>query len=328
MARRRQAHGRKRIGRVSYYAHHGAWYIYYREGGRPVRRRVGETEAAAEQVAARVNAQLAADSPTQFDFTPVAVSELRRRFLSSHEEVRRSSLSTVRRYRAATQHLENFVELQKRPTAAHELDAERFVAWLRQQLVSPNGHAHTPRRRLRDKGLRYILEVCRSMYAYARKRRHLPPDVENPFSQIDIERMPIEDAKPIFVFDAGTELSFLQAADPWTLAVHFTLAKTGLRPGELAHLLIEDLDLDGGWLRVRNKPELGWRIKTRRERSVPLLGEVVTLLRAVIGHRTAGPVFLRQKFDPVRSPLRPANDCIYRLLCRGVIGCSIRRPRV
>jgi integrase len=68
-----------------------------------------------------------------------------------------------------------------------------------------------------------------------------------------------------------------------------------MRIGVLTHLLIEDLDLDSGWLMVRNKTELGWRIKTGHERVVPLVPELVTVLRVAIGNRAAGPVFLRQK---------------------------------
>jgi len=46
---------RRRIGRVSYFPHHGAWYVYYRDGQRPVRHRVGDSEELAAQVAAEVN---------------------------------------------------------------------------------------------------------------------------------------------------------------------------------------------------------------------------------------------------------------------------------
>ena len=65
---------------------------------------------------------------------------------------------------------------------------------------------------------------------------------------------------------------------------------------EATRALIEEVDLGGGWLHVRNKPELGWMVKTGHERSVPLLPEVVTVLRGVIGTRIAGPVFLRPRF--------------------------------
>jgi hypothetical protein len=33
--------------------------------------------------------------------------------------------------------------------------------------------------------------------------------------------------------------------------------------------MTDDLDLFSGWLRVRNKPKLGWQVKTRNERDIP-----------------------------------------------------------
>ncbi|QGQ25862.1 tyrosine-type recombinase/integrase [Gimesia benthica] len=303
MRRRKKSAQRKRVGRVSYYLHHGAWYLYYRDGDRPVRLRVADTEDEAEQIAAQVNAQLASSSPTLFSFTSVSFSELRQAFLNHHENVAPSSPATIRRYRSATQHLENYFNECRPSDLAHAIRADHFVAWLRKQKVSPNGHPNTAKRVLRDKGLRFVLEVCRSVYIYAAQQRFLPPYFENPFSKLNLERMRIEDAKPIFVFDAEDELRFFQKADDWTFPIHFILAKTGLRSGELIHLLIEDVDLENGWLHVRNKPELHWKIKTRRERSVPLIEEAVAVLRRVIGNRTAGPVFIRHQFDPLNSPL-------------------------
>ncbi len=303
MRRRKKSAQRKRVGRVSYYLHHGAWYLYYRDGDRPVRLRVADTEDEAEQIAAQVNAQLASSSPTLFSFTSVSFSELRQAFLNHHENVAPSSPATIRRYRSATQHLENYFNECRPSDLAHAIRADHFVAWLRKQKVSPNGHPNTAKRVLRDKGLRFVLEVCRSVYIYAAQQRFLPPYFENPFSKLNLERMRIEDAKPIFVFDAEDELRFFQKADDWTFPIHFILAKTGLRSGELIHLLIEDVDLENGWLHVRNKPELHWKIKTRRERSVPLIEEAVAVLRRVIGNRTAGPVFIRHQFDPFNSLL-------------------------
>ncbi|QDT22374.1 tyrosine-type recombinase/integrase [Gimesia chilikensis] len=303
MRRRKKSAQRKRVGRVSYYLHHGAWYLYYRDGDRPVRLRVADTEGEAEQIAAQVNAQLASSSPTLFSFTSVSFSELRQAFLNHHETVAPSSPATIRRYRSATQHLENYFNECRPSDLAHAIRTDHFVAWLRKQKVSPNGHPNTAKRVLRDKGLRFVLEVCRSVYIYAAQQRFLPPYFENPFSKLNLERMRIEDAKPIFVFDAEDELRFFQKADDWTFPIHFILAKTGLRSGELIHLLIEDVDLENGWLHVRNKPELHWKIKTRRERSVPLIEEAVAVLRRVIGNRTAGPVFIRHQFDPLNSPL-------------------------
>jgi integrase len=94
------------------------------------------------------------------------------------------------------------------------------------------------------------------MYSFAGRRRHLPPYSGNPFAELPIDRMRVEDTKPIFVFDQDTELRFFQSTSRWAFAIHFTLAKTGLRVGELVHLLIEDVDLDRGWLTVRTRPDL------------------------------------------------------------------------
>lgn len=303
MSRSKQSRpARKRAGRVSYYLHRGAWHIYYRDGEQQVRRRVAETEADAARIAAQVNAQLHAAAPTLLAFSPVTIPELRGQFLDHHEDVQRSSLATIKRYRAATQYLEDFAASLTPGHMAHEIRPQAFVAHLRSLLVSPNGHPKTARRPLRDKGVRYILECCRSMYGFAARMRHLPPYAGNPFAELRLDRMKVEDAKAVFLFDAGTELAFLQAVNGWAFPIHTTLAKTGLRPGELAHLLIEDVDLREGWLRVRNRPALGWRVKTGRERAVPLIEELVEVLQRVIEARTAGPVFLRPRYHPAHSP--------------------------
>ena len=292
---------RRRIGRVTLYAHHGGWWIYFREDGQPIRRRAGEEPVEAERVAAEVNAQLTRAAPTLFSFKPIPVRQLAADFLTDHEVVRRSSIATVNRYRTALEHLVAFTATDSTERPAHQLNATRFVAFLRSRLVSSNGHANTRPRPLLDKGIRFILEVCRSLYGFAARRRHLPPYSDNPFESLAIDRMRIDDAKRIFVFDAQTELAFLKGCRDWEFAVHATLAKTGMRPGELCHLLIEELDLDGGWIRVRNKPELGWSVKTRNERDIPLVDELRDLLRQQIVNRAAGPVFLRPLFRSASS---------------------------
>lgn len=289
---------RFRVGRVSVYLHHGSWWIYYREDDKPIRRKIGSDRAAAEQAAAHVNAQLATAAPTLFGFKPIAIADLRAAFLREHESVRRSSLATISRYSAATQHLVDFSP----KTKAHQVSASAFAEFLRNRIVSPNGHKNSPRRPLRDKGVQYILEVCRSLYAFAHRQRHLPPYSTNPFADLRVDLMRIDDAKPIFVFDSVTEAAFLSAARGWEFALQFTLAKTGLRPGELCHLLIEEVDLKEGWLHVRNRPELGWTIKTRLERSVPLIDDIRQVIVRTVGERKRGLVFIRPCYQQSNNP--------------------------
>ena len=294
-----------RIGRVQGYLRGRIWYLYYFEQGLRRRPRVGPDRDAAKQLAAQTNAQLETGAPSVLSFEPVSVLDLQRRWLEHHEHIRRSSIHTIRRYQAATNHLLAFIRdinPVKHASAFHARDAEEFVRHLREIEVAPNGHAHAQKRQLRDKGIVYILNCCRTLFMYAAKRRHLSPYAENPFSAIEISRIPIEDAKPVVLLDAPQEQALLEACEPWQLPLFMTLVLTGLRPGELVHLLIEDLDLDSGLLKVRNKPKLGWQVKTRNERDIPLLSEHVALFQRLVGGRKAGPVFLRERVFQGKAP--------------------------
>src|SRR5262249_19226510 len=141
---------------------------------------------------------------------------------------------------------------------------------------------------------RYVLECCRALFNYAARRRHLSPYAENPFRALEIDRIPIHQTRPIELFTAEQERAFLEACDDWQFPLFLTLMLTGLRTGELPHLrLPDDLDATAGLLRVRNKPKLGWQVKTRNEREVPLVPVLAAVLRVHLRGRAQGPVFLR-----------------------------------
>jgi integrase len=173
--------------------------------------------------------------------------------------------------------------------------AEEFVRYLRTARVSPNGHANTQKRPLMDNGLRYVLACCRSLFNFAAKHHHLSPYAENPFHTLEIERIPVQEARPITLFTPDQERAFLEACDAWQFPLFLTLMLTGLRPGELTHLLLpDDLDLEAGLVYVHNKPRLGWQVKTRNERAVPLVPVLIEVLRVHLRNRRSGPVFPRR----------------------------------
>jgi integrase len=64
-ARRRRSARVRWVGKVSLYHHHGAWWVYYREAGKPTRKKSAVDREQAEQVAAQINAQLASNAPTR-----------------------------------------------------------------------------------------------------------------------------------------------------------------------------------------------------------------------------------------------------------------------
>ncbi|MHC4064082.1 MAG: tyrosine-type recombinase/integrase [Planctomycetota bacterium] len=289
-----------RVGRVSLYLRGRVWYLCYHQAGRRYRPRVGPDRDSARRLAAQINAQLEAGAPSALSFEQVTIPELRTRWLEHHENVRRSSLATIRRYRAATEHLIRFASEAQPVRFASQFEprhAETFAAYLRTRRVAPNGHPNASKRPLRDKGVKFVLESCRTMFNFAAKRRHLSPYAENPFTTIEIDRIPVEDAPPFVGLTETKEQAFLERCDDWQLPVFITLLLTGLRSGELTHLLLpDDLDLENAWLHVRNKPGLGWQVKTRNERRIPLVKELVDILGLTVGRRSGGTVFQRRRF--------------------------------
>lgn len=297
-----------RVGRVRAFLRGRIWYLAYQENGQRRQPRVGPDRQAARQLAAEINGQLEVGAPSALGFQPISIPELRQNWLDHHELVRRSALSTIVRYRTATQHLLDFltnVRPLKRASDFQSQQASEFVRYLRNKKVAPNGHRRARQRPLRDAGIKFILETCCSLFNYAERNRHLPPYAENPFRTIEVCRIPIEDSKPVVPFSAEQEVQLLQACDDWQFPIFLTLLLTGLRPGELVHLLLpDDLDLDRGWLRVRNKPQLGWQVKTRNERDVPLVPVLHNVLRHMVGQRQSGPVFMQRRcFDSHQPPL-------------------------
>ena len=163
-----KASWRRRVGRVTVYRRGTRYWIYYRQG-RQIRKPVGTNRDDALALAAKVNAQLAEGAPTLLAFQPIDLKGLIAKWLDHHEHIRRSSLATVRRYGTAARHLANHVDGAYGKIRADRFDssgAERFVRYLRTIKVSPNGQVNTKKRRMRDKGVVFVLghaEPCSTL---------------------------------------------------------------------------------------------------------------------------------------------------------------------
>jgi hypothetical protein len=71
---------------------------------------------------------------------------------------------------------------------------------------------------------------------HAARRRHLSTYAENPFAALEIDRIPVEQARPIALFSAEQEHAFLQACDDARFPLFLALMLTGLRPGSCGTL--------------------------------------------------------------------------------------------
>jgi len=296
---RRAQKERHRVGKVTVYFRKPSWWIYYYENGKTRRIRIGRDREEAERHAAEVNAQITCGVRSTFQFEKVKIEDLVRRWLEHHELVKRSAMRTVNRYRTAIAHLTRFIE-ERRPSLTMDTltvpIAEEFVKFLRTVRISPNGSPNAKKVLMRDRGVLSVLRTCRAFWNFAYHHRHVPPYSKNPFTEIRIEAMRIDDMKPKYVLTPDEEAEFLKACSPWEFRVFFTLAFTGMRPGELSHLLVDDVDFETRTMFIRNHHELGWCTKTRNERRVYLFDELRDVIREAIGCRTCGLAFLAPRY--------------------------------
>ena len=81
------------------------WYLYLHEKGQGRWPRVGPDLKIARQMAAQFNGQLETRAPAALHFEAISIVDLRNRWLDHQEHVLRSSIASITRYRAATEHL-------------------------------------------------------------------------------------------------------------------------------------------------------------------------------------------------------------------------------
>lgn len=90
------------IGRVKSFLRGEVWRRRHYENGERRGPRVGREREAAKQLAAQINGQLEVGAPSALSFEPIAIAQLRERWLERREYVLRSSVATIRRRRAAS----------------------------------------------------------------------------------------------------------------------------------------------------------------------------------------------------------------------------------
>lgn len=294
----------ERCGKVAVVQRGDRFWLSYIEDGQTIRRPVGGSLDDAQAAAAQVNAQLHQHAPTLLGFKPIAPRDFLQQWLDYHEFVAHSSVATIARYRAAAEHFISYLEqrgIRRLDRITAEI-ARGYAKYLRTKPIAPNGHPHTKRRLMRDKTVIFCMEVARTLLNRAAKDRHLPPYWQNPLADMRLDHIRVMDAKPVVPLSADEESAFWRACSPWAARLFAVIAYSGMRPGEAASLLIDDVDFGSSAITIRGKSAFFIATKTRNVRTVPMTVEMRTALQQAIGSRTAGPVFLRQGVAPHNPP--------------------------
>lgn len=271
-----------RLGKVSIYRRGRSYWIYFRDKGRTIRKKIDGNLAVARATASQINVHLEQGCSSPFSFQTKPISRVVNDFIEHCRMVRGLRIRSVQRYRAALDHFLDFVNTKphlRNIDQVKESTVDEFVRYLRKLKRVRSGEKNGPQGKYKTGGIVFILSTCRTLFNYARKYRLLSPYEDNPFSSFPIEKIRAREPSSVNLLN-GSELSkFFRACDDWQFPLLFILSLYGLCAGELAHLLISDVDLAGDRFFIRSKPVMFWYIKTSRERVLPIIPQVKPYLK-------------------------------------------------
>jgi len=290
----------ERVRDVTIYRRGRTYCLYYREGGKSIRRKVDGNIAVARATASKVAAALDSGQQSPLGFHRTAPAVVVEKYLEYTEHVQGLAMGTRERYRAALEHFVTFTDQAgiKSVDRVSEATVEDFVKWLRSATRTRNGAAKGKKSKFQIGGIKFILSTCRTAYNWGAKQRFLPPYTDNPFAKFPIDKLRDRDKEESYdnLLTPEQRDAFFAACDDWQRPIFTMLAAYGLRVGELAHLLVEDVDFETGAIPIRSKPYLFWWVKTSRRRVLPIFPEIEPILKAAIGDRRAGFVFVNRPF--------------------------------
>jgi len=284
-----------RLGKVSIYRRGSSYWIYFRDDGKTVRKKIDGDLATAKATASQVNVYLEQNRPSQFNYQTKSVATVVDDFLDHCKLARGLRVRTVRRYRAALDHFVDFIK--SRPNLYNidqvkESTVDEFVRYMHDKKRVRSGEKKGPRGNYTATGIAFILSTCRTLFNYAHKRRLLSPYTDNPFADFPIDKLRSREPSSVKMLPTEQLADFFSTCDEWQFPVFFILSLYGLRIGELTHLLISDVDWAGERFYIRSKPFMQWYTKTSRKRILPIVPEIRPIFETLIGDRQEGFVFL------------------------------------
>lgn len=178
--------------------------------------------------------------------------------------------TTAHRFMSALEHYNTFTK----QSAASSLPPNRvnrdfalaLTTYLKTLMISPNGHPHSVRQRMKNHP--YVLDVVRAMYAWAADPERgclLSPDFINPFGHKREHKQCVIGEPDVTVAMAA---DFLRACDEYQRRLFLLIIFFGLRASEPSMLFYEQVRDD--FLRVESIPSLEYTTKGKQDKWLPL----------------------------------------------------------
>jgi hypothetical protein len=181
----------ERIDQVTIYKRGNTYSLYYREGGKTIRKGINGNLAVARATATKVAAGLRDNRPSPLGFERTSPEAMVAGFLGYVADVKKLAWRTQDRYRAALDRFLEFAAEMNLTTvdAIHESTVEDFIRRLRSETRTRNGAETGKRDAYKTGGIKFILCTCRTVFNWAARRRMLPAFSENPFSEFPIDQL-------------------------------------------------------------------------------------------------------------------------------------------
>ena len=175
-----------RVGKVSVYRRGSSYWIYFRDSGKTIRKKIDGNLATAKATASQVNVHLEQKQPSPFSFQTRPVAKVVHDFLEHCKLARGLRIRSLKRYRAALDHFLDFVSNKPHlynVDQVKETTVDEFVRYLHDKKRVRSGERTGPKEKYTPSGIAFILSTCWSIlskyFSNLFRRVILPSNFEN-----------------------------------------------------------------------------------------------------------------------------------------------------
>lgn len=236
------------------------WQIDTCRNGVRIRKIVGPSKRLALEVLADIEGRMVRGEHG-IGRRDALISEIFKRFLD-HADARLSPRS-VRRYQNVVERFTEFLTSRPRTKRGSHLDPGVIEQFRQERLQSP--------RPPKTKSMNFEIKALRTIFNCAKQWGLID---RNPTEGVKTQR--VTDARPLrFLSDEECRRLLEESPDDMR-AIILGFLMTGMRRGELEHLVWDDIDFGARIIRIRHKPD--WRPKSH-EREIPISPDLEGLLK-------------------------------------------------
>ena len=182
--------------------------------------------------------------------------------------------------------------------------AVELRAFLASYLVTRNGRPGTVPKPMSPRQILNVLSTLRSAmdWAHLPGVNLLPLGFANPLTPDIVGQRPAKDPLRVVKVSLERRIELVRRMDRWQLCQLSLFLVLPMRPDEEGGLLVNDVDFSARVLRFGTR--LGGRDfnKARQDFQVPFPGELVPILEACVGGRSAGPLLRSRECFGGRKP--------------------------